>query len=572
MWTIEQIEDLLPDLDHQIADEFEGQYLDFKEWDGSSKRDSIQKVVDMAICMANGGGGTVVFGVADKVKGRDKALSGIPQDIDLNLLKKAVYDRTDPKITPVFEELYPQGSQTRLIVMQIHQGIPPYTDTNGKGKIRIGKECKPLTGSHRKKIGIETGENDFTATVISAAFEECISSSAMEQIRDFSRKEHAPTDLLRLSDCDLLQNLEIVNHEKITRAGLLLAGSKDALKVHIPGYSWTYMKMESDTQYSHRSDGNDPISIAIQKIEKQIAAHNPLTTIRYGLFHFEYRSYPEIAIREALLNAFCHCDFRLHAPIIIKHFNNRLEISNPGGFIGGITPSNILHHQPVSRNPCLVNALVKMRLVNRGNLGIGRMYEALLVEGKQPPYIAESGDSVSVTFESREFSPEFRAFAESCSKEGHPLEVDELIVIQYLLQHLEGNTAVLSQLCQREDQRMRNILSQMEKFNYIERGGSGRGTYWTLSPQLYSRLHSDEQNRQNRRIIHDAAKTRVFSILKERAARREEGISNKELRRITHYNRMQVTRLMKELRSEHPAIVCEGHGAGARYRIDLLRE
>ena len=116
--------------------------------------------------MANGGGGTVVFGVADRIQGRTRAILGVPPEIDSNLLKKAVYDRTDPKIMPVFEELIvPEGTR-RLLVMQIHPGMPPYTDTAGRGAIRIGKDCVPLTGTLRRKLSVETGETDFTAETV----------------------------------------------------------------------------------------------------------------------------------------------------------------------------------------------------------------------------------------------------------------------------------------------------------------------------------------------------------------------------------------------------------------------
>ncbi len=84
------------------------------------------------------------------------------------------------------------------------------------------------------------------------------------------------------------------------------------------------------------------------------------------------------------MNAFCHADFRIAGPVMVKLYTNRLEISNNGGFIGGITSGNILHHQPAARNPLLVEALTRMRLVNRSNLGVSRMYAALLMEGKEP--------------------------------------------------------------------------------------------------------------------------------------------------------------------------------------------
>jgi ATP-dependent DNA helicase RecG len=41
---------------------------------------------------------------------------------------------------------------------------------------------------------------------------------------------------------------------------------------------------------------------------------------------------------------------------MVKLFQDSMEISNNGGFIAGITPENILHHQPAARNPLLVEA------------------------------------------------------------------------------------------------------------------------------------------------------------------------------------------------------------------------
>lgn len=73
MKNVQQIAALLPELDRCIADELEDQDLDFKQWDGKSMDKSVQLVVHMAVCMANGGGGTVVFGIADKIKGRGQA-------------------------------------------------------------------------------------------------------------------------------------------------------------------------------------------------------------------------------------------------------------------------------------------------------------------------------------------------------------------------------------------------------------------------------------------------------------------------------------------------------------------
>lgn len=77
----------------------------FKRWIADSIEQSVRLVVEMAVCMANGGGGVPVFGVKDKVIGRSRAISGVPPEVDVNRLKMAVYSSTDPKLTPQFEEL-----------------------------------------------------------------------------------------------------------------------------------------------------------------------------------------------------------------------------------------------------------------------------------------------------------------------------------------------------------------------------------------------------------------------------------------------------------------------------------
>jgi len=88
------------------------------------------------------------------------------------------------------------------------------------------------------------------------------------------------------------------------------------------------------------------------------------------------------------------------------------------------------------------------------------------------------------------------------------------------------------------------------EFGYIERGGTGRGTYWTLSHDLHRKLSVPGHPERDRRIDWEAAKTRILSVLKQRFRKREPGLSNTDIRRITHLDREQVKRLMRELRAE----------------------
>ena len=172
--------------------------------------------------------------------------------------------------------------------------------------------------------------------------------ATLENLRASAQLEQAPSDLVRLSDRDLLEALALLRDGKPTVAALLLAGKPEALARHLPHYAWSFFLMGSDTAYRNRADGREPPPACPGDVfTDRINANNPISTVAIGLAHFEYRTYPEVAVREALLNAFVHADYQLGGPIMVKQSSAKLEISNPGGFIGGISSDNILHHPPV---------------------------------------------------------------------------------------------------------------------------------------------------------------------------------------------------------------------------------
>ena len=134
---------IIQQLDHHIADDFEAQDLDFKQWNYNALEENINKMIKYAVCMANGGGGSVVFGVADKVRGLDNVLLGIPFDVDIEELQKRIYENTEPPITPSFDEIFYRDHSIRLLVLNVLPETPPYTITGGTASIRQGKECLP---------------------------------------------------------------------------------------------------------------------------------------------------------------------------------------------------------------------------------------------------------------------------------------------------------------------------------------------------------------------------------------------------------------------------------------------
>ncbi|KAB8136808.1 transcriptional regulator [Gracilibacillus oryzae] len=561
MISKQDVYQLLDKLESNIADDLESQTLDFKQWNKRSLDDNVKLMLKMAVCMANGGGGSIVFGVADKVKGRSDAILGVPQEIDTTLLQKSIYEKTDPHLTPVFEEItVPEGTK-RLLLMNVYPGMPPYTTTDGAATIRQGKECIPFTGTLRRQMVGASTEMDYTSEIIYEDWKELFSPSAMERIREIMSKERVDQTLLTLSDKDLLESIGALRDDFLTKGALLLVGKPDALSRIIPQHKWSYRKMMSDTDYTLRDDGTQSIPVALYELERYISVDNTVVTIESGLVHPEFSTYPTIALREALLNAFGHRDFRIPGTVMLKQYKDKLILTNPGQFIGGITEKNILHHPPVARNDHLMDLLDRLKLVNRSNLGVSRIYRSLLIEGKEPPVYREVGNNIELTFTASPLKKGFKTIVDALTNEGKTLDVDHLLILQYLLRHEQIDSTVASIVAQRSMEQARELLSRMNNdFNLIEPIGRGKGRYFTLTRYSYGLLEKDMKYERQQRLDKEAIKIRVLSILKER------DLTNKEIRQMTGLTSKQVQRLIKELKSDGVAVI--GHGAGTKYTFD----
>lgn len=559
MITKQEVYQLLDKLESNIADDLESQILDFKQWNNRSLDDNMKTMLKMAVCMANGGGGSIVFGVSDRVKGREKAILGIPTDIDITKLQKRIYEKTDPHLTPVFEDIeVPEGTK-RVLLMNVYPGIPPYTTSDGTATIRQGKDCLPFTGSLRREMVGTSSEMDYTSEVIHEHWTELLSPSAMERIREIMTRERVDETLLTLSDEDLLRSIGALKGDYLTRGSLLLVGKSEVISKYIPQHRWSYRKMISDTDYSHRDDGTHSIPIALHELERYIAVDNPMVTVESGLVHPEFSTYPTIALREALLNAFGHRDYRMNGTIMLKQFKDKVVLTNPGEFIGGITPHNILHHPPVARNNHLMDLLDRLKLVNRSNLGVSRIFRSLLVEGKEPPIYREIGSNIELTFISSPLKKNFKNLINHMTQGDNQIDVDHLLILQYLIRHEEIDTSIAAEVAQRSMQQARELLSKMQNdFNLIESFGRGKGRYFTLSRSAYELLKGDMQYERRQGLDKEAVKIRILSILKT-----DRSLTNKDIRQLTGMNRKQVQRLVKELEADGLKVI--GKGAGTKY-------
>ncbi len=281
------------------------------------------------------------------------------------------------------------------------------------------------------------------------------------------------------------------------------------------------------------------------------------------LIHPEFPSYPALALRELLVNALAHRDFEAPGTVTLKLYPNRLELSNPGGFVGGVTPKNILHHPSAPRYPTLFGALARMRLANAANLGVPRVYRDLLAEGKEPPEYWTSGHSVRATVKGQEAR---RAFVEFAQRHAG-LDVDHLLVLHYLTRHREITIQTAASICQRPIESARELLGQLVgELGLAETGGgAGRGRYYRLTRSTYEALLGGLSYDVDRQLTQENAKARVLAALAHRS------LTNADVREITQLSRFQCVRLMQALRAEG-TVELEGERRTARWRLPRAHE
>jgi ATP-dependent DNA helicase RecG len=93
---------------------------------------------------------------------------------------------------------------------------------------------------------------------------------------------------------------------------------------------------------------------------------------------------PEVALREAVINAVCHRDyFEQGAQVMVEIFDDRVEIHNPGGLPKGL-PEKDFGKRSVCRNPNIAALLLRCDYIEKMGTGIERIYEALKKENCPP--------------------------------------------------------------------------------------------------------------------------------------------------------------------------------------------
>lgn len=101
------------------------------------------------------------------------------------------------------------------------------------------------------------------------------------------------------------------------------------------------------------------------------------------LRRIDERDYPEVAIREALLNSLVHRDYSYSASTLVNIYDDRIEFTSIGGLMSGFSMDDILLGLSICRKPKLANVFYRLQLIEAYGTGMNKIIRAYDHSGKR---------------------------------------------------------------------------------------------------------------------------------------------------------------------------------------------
>lgn len=445
-------------------------------YDGRGKTkpsDRRRCILGYTTALCNEKGGFLVIGMSDnyphQVVGTNQNLGSIGN------LEANIYRDTGirPKVYELFEE------SKRVLIIE----VPP----RPAGKVfkfedvplmRVGEELKAMSDEVYLKI-LQEQDSDFSKEICPLLSISDLDTKATEILKEkYSIKQNNP-QFKTLPDEQILSDLELLVHGKLTNAALILLGKEEVIKKLLPQASimLEYRSLENQIPFENRLVFSQPFFILIDKLWTTINLRNGSFPIQDGAYIFNIPYFNEEVIRESVNNAITHRDYRRTSEIVIKQFPQRLDIINAGGFPIGVTLDNLLITPSTPRNRLLADVLQKTGIVERSGQGVDKIFYKTLSEGKSEPDYSKSDYfqvalKLSAVIEDRAFA----LFLDSIQKElpeHKKLSVLEVINLNKIKKRLPKTKLDLEQ-----------VNKLLEK-KLIERRGKTNAIFYILSKDYY---------------------------------------------------------------------------------------
>jgi hypothetical protein len=181
-----------------------------------------------------------------------------------------------------------------------------------------------------------------------------------------------------------------------------------------------------------------------------------------GLFRIEIYDYPEDVFQEALLNALSHRDYSSLGAVYVKHYPDKIVIENPGTFLDGITPENIITHQSVARNKLIAETLQRLRYVQRTGQGVDIIYKEMASMGKPYPEYMVYDDAVALTLQNTVEDVEYvRFIVKEQNTQQQNFSLREMMIIRYVYENGKIRLAKAKSVSQGLEEEVKKLRKEL---------------------------------------------------------------------------------------------------------------
>jgi len=436
----------------------EGYLVEFKEFLGGL---SVKELAITLCAFANTDGGDIFIGVADN--GHMQGVKISPRLLDV--IQNTAREECSPPISISLNPIEIDSSH-HVVKISVEKSGHLHSILSGKTYIRVGSQDKKILGDELLRLAETKSKVSFEEYTLDAGIEVIDSESlnryyeARKKVSNIRRNLTHEEILLKIGLAEATEN-----SIKIKAGAFILFGKED--ESVMLQRDFTFVKYDAiDKMYSYREDISLPASRVLDRLMELIRPYNRITEGVHGLVRAEKELYPEAAVREALLNAFAHRDYRISG---LKNecrlYPDRLEIISAGTLPSIITLENI-DERHYSRNPKTMNALLILGLTEELGQGINLMKDELKKNGNPPPHFIVTSDQFKVIF----YKPKIYINTSDRRK----------LLYEYFVSHEIISRAQIESLLDLRKTSSKNYIQKLLHENYLEKIGNGPRTRYKL--------------------------------------------------------------------------------------------
>ena len=430
-------------------------------------------LAETLVAFANTDGGAVVIGMTPAGEAEEVQSEEVE-----GALRRALSLCRPPVVTQWEQMEAPGGT---VVAIRVARSSELHALADGRVLVRSGAENRPLGGEAIRQLAATKSSGEFEAEEVAGAERADLDDDLItEYIQQREERQRRP---LSLDRDELLRQIAALTADgHPTVSGMLLFGKEP--QIYLPQAGIVFVKFVGKEPrgpgglpgYGRREEIIGPLPRAIERAWRVVMEEMRVEAVVRGLKREERTEYPPFAVREALINAVCHRDYRLAGRRIeIRMFDDRLEVQSPGGLPGYITLDNIVDEH-FSRNPRIVNGLFQWGFIEELGLGIDRMIESMVQAGHPQPTFRATPYSFTVILQ----NIAERAAVQPTSWQSNMNE-RQLHALQYLQQHGRITNRDYRELCPDvSPETLRLDLADLVERGLLMKIGDKRGTYYIL--------------------------------------------------------------------------------------------